>query len=300
VMSPTNAGLPPSLHRLHRLSFHGCTTLSSSVFETLLPRLPSLTHLDVSRTTITDSALASIPHSARLSHLNLSRCLRLSGSAVVQFLTTHPAATSLIYLNLLYDHSRYRLLTSADLHSLLPRLPHTLRSLTLNGAQLNSAHLPHLIPLTKHLEELGLGAADLSINELSSLVVPSPASTDSEHDDNSWTPHSLRYLDASGISAVQAGSLLNTRANGLLRAESAPLEVVEVGERVISGLGGKVGRTGWVTREFGRRAWVVRSSDSGRGERAWKMGAAFWGMRKVPVADAEVGGFYGHYMFKLL
>lgn len=35
------------------------------------------------------------------------------------------------------------------------------------------------------------------------------------------------------------------------------------------------------------------------GGRSWKWGARFWGMRKVPVARAEVGGMYGHYMFKL-
>jgi hypothetical protein len=34
------------------------------------------------------------------------------------------------------------------------------------------------------------------------------------------------------------------------------------------------------------------------GRRTWKMGATFWGMRKVPVARAEVGGMYGLYMFK--
>ena len=37
-------------------------------------------------------------------------------------------------------------------------------------------------------------------------------------------------------------------------------------------------------------------NDSGR--RAWKMGAAGWGMRKIPVACGDVGGLYGHYMFK--
>ena len=34
------------------------------------------------------------------------------------------------------------------------------------------------------------------------------------------------------------------------------------------------------------------------GRRGWKMGAMWWGMRKVPVAVGEVGGLYGHYMFK--
>jgi hypothetical protein len=28
------------------------------------------------------------------------------------------------------------------------------------------------------------------------------------------------------------------------------------------------------------------------------MGARWWGMRKIPVTVGEVGGIYGHYMFK--
>lgn len=82
-----------------------------------------------------------------------------------------------------------------------------------------------------------------------------------------------------------------------------------------------VERVGWCVREAGRRAWLVRIRDGksgegngGKGEteggeevkgdkvddgsRSWKWGACYWGMRKVPVARAEVGGMYGHYMFK--
>ncbi|KAL8693058.1 MAG: hypothetical protein Q9224_003829, partial [Gallowayella concinna] len=57
IDSPMNLGI-------RRLSLHECFTLPSSVFEILLPRLPQLTHLDVSHTRITDNALASIPESA--------------------------------------------------------------------------------------------------------------------------------------------------------------------------------------------------------------------------------------------
>jgi len=64
-----------------------------------------------------------------------------------------------------------------------------------------------------------------------------------------------------------------------------------------------LGRVGWRTSECGTRAWLVRNdSDSGSdngvsGRRDWKMGAESWGMRKIPVARAEVGGMYGSYMF---
>ncbi|KAI5308156.1 hypothetical protein KEM55_006424, partial [Ascosphaera atra] len=73
---------------------------------------------------------------------------------------------------------------------------------------------------------------------------------------------------------------------------------------------------GWVVRDLGRRNWYVRGygakgakecgvPGSGceehhidNGDRSWKMGAKWWGMRKVPVAVGDVGGLYGHYMFK--
>jgi hypothetical protein len=63
-----------------------------------------------------------------------------------------------------------------------------------------------------------------------------------------------------------------------------------------------VKRVGWCFKELGRRYWLVRErregADNDNGARGWKMGAMYWGMRKVPVARQEVGGMYGHYMFK--
>jgi hypothetical protein len=67
-----------------------------------------------------------------------------------------------------------------------------------------------------------------------------------------------------------------------------------------------VERVGWCVKEAGKRYWLVRNEKGDGGEekgrdsgaRGWKWGASFWGMRKVPVARAEVGGMYGHYMFK--
>jgi len=60
-----------------------------------------------------------------------------------------------------------------------------------------------------------------------------------------------------------------------------------------------VKRVGWVLKELGRRYWFVKDNGGkDSGARSWKMGANYWGMRKVPVVCAEVGGMYGHYMFK--
>ena len=52
----------------------------------LLPRLSNLTHLDVAHTRITDDALHSIPATACLTHLNLSKCSFLTDEGIISFL----------------------------------------------------------------------------------------------------------------------------------------------------------------------------------------------------------------------
>ncbi|KAI9765608.1 MAG: hypothetical protein M1840_007297 [Geoglossum simile] len=312
VVNPQNHSLPSTLNMV-RLSLHECNTLSSSVFETLLPRLPYLTHLDVCHTSITESALMSIPRTARLTHLNLSKCSRLRGPVVVEFLTTHPAARdTLIYLNLLCDISRYRLLSKKDVEKLLPQLPSTLRALNLNGAKIVGDHIPLLLPLTKHVEELGLGFSELSVTDLNSLLLPSSPSTlndDSKEgpsgEEKNWIPHAVRYLDITGLSEIKASTLFSTSSCALVTPMTQPLEVLEIGEKLQKELRDREAtnkRIGWTVKDLGRRGWYVRqpsqdqANDSGK--RAWKMGASWWGMRKIPVAYGDVGGLYGHYMFK--
>jgi hypothetical protein len=301
IASPLPSQLP-----ITRLSLHECTILPSSVFEVLLPRLPRLTHLDVAHTRITDSALQSIPATATLTHLNLSKCSSLSGSAVVEFLATHPAARSLVYLNLAMDAKSAEMLTAADITSLLPILPSTLRSLSLKGSKMDASHVPLLLPLSKHVEELGLGR-HLSLSDITHLFIPDQNAEVEEQ--MKWIPHALRYIDASDLSASQLdlGTLFGSSCP-VLKSVAQPLEVLEVGTEVwkkLSGTGNErvVKRAGWCLKEAGRRGWLVRedfgdSQQRDDGRRGWKWGASYWGMRKVPVARAEVGGMYGHYMFK--
>ncbi|KAI9892473.1 MAG: hypothetical protein M1814_001430 [Vezdaea aestivalis] len=307
VITASNIALPLSLS-IQRLSLHECATLPSSIFEVLLPRLPRLTHLDVGRTQINDKALLSIPLSAQLSHLNISKCTNLTGERVVDFLNHHPAAFKLVYLNLLADLSRHRLLLPADLERLLPSLPRTLRSLNLGGAKVSKDNLPQIIPLTKHLEELGLGYANLSMEDLNTIFVTPPAENEDGDidllDESSQEPTALHYLDLTGVNSITIGTLLSPKS--LLKGpKSEPLEVIELGGPLIDKLKGvdKGPRNvGWVTREVGRRGWWVRKPlvvNENAGKRPWKLGARWWGMRKVPVAHCEVGGIYGHYMFKI-
>ncbi|KAH8822014.1 hypothetical protein F5884DRAFT_817266 [Xylogone sp. PMI_703] len=292
----------PEILPLTRLNLHECTILPSKVFATLLPRMPRLTHLDAAHTRITDEALFSIPQTARLTHLNLSRCSHLTGPRVVQFLTTHPAASTLVYLNLGMDAKSHELFSSEDLKTLIPVLPTTLRSLSLKGSKMESSHIPALLPLTKHLEELGLGR-NINASDVRSLLFPSDDLPLEEQ--LSWTPHSLRYMDISDLSLQQLDlSSMFSSSSPLLTNVSRPLEVVELSQVAYTKLenGQAVKRAKWRFQEAGRRWWIVRDQKDepikDNGSRDWKWGANSWGMRKIPVARADVGGMYGLYMFK--
>ncbi|KAL4867011.1 hypothetical protein BDV12DRAFT_198613 [Aspergillus spectabilis] len=305
-------GLPLTLPNLRRVSFHECSGISSSSFEILLPRLVNLTHLDVTHTQISEDALFALPETARITHLGLARCIKLGGPRVVEFLTTHPAVCdSLVFLNVMTDASRYRLLEEEDVTKLLPKLPTTLRSLNLGGAKVTSAHTEALIPLTKHLEELGLSSADLSAQDLSRFfALPKSAGENGEDATAAapWVPSSLCYLDLAKVPRLTVGVVFNTNSCLLLTKQSYPLQVIEFSDKLITPLREKPKNTksspDWTVRELGRRGWYVRDPASmpdtaiDDGSRSWKMGARWWGMRKIPVAVGDVGGLYGHYMFK--
>lgn len=297
---------------LKRLSLHKCTTLPSSVFERLLPRLFCLTHLDVAGTRITDAALTSIPHTARITHLNLAKCNNLSAEAIISFLSSHPAAAGLVWLSLATDASTHETFSEEGIRRLLPVLPTSLKSLSLKGSKMNTTHVPLLLPLTKHLEELALGRG-LGITDTNALFIPeTPPPSDPDAMDldppplspaEAWQPHTLRYLDLSDLwsTEVDVPTLYDGARCALLTqpAATAPLEVLEVSGDVGKRLkDAPLRRLGWHRSEAGARTWVVRDAAAG-GEagRDWKMGAESWGMRKVPVAKADVGGMYGSYMF---
>ncbi|KAJ5666015.1 uncharacterized protein N7477_008463 [Penicillium maclennaniae] len=299
--------LPMSMPNLQRLSFHECSTIPAPLFDTLLSRLTNLTHLDLTHTQVNDSALFAIPETARITHLSVSRCTRLRPSALVEFLTTHPAVRdSLVFLNLMTDPTRFRLLEEDDVTALLPRLPRTLRSLNLGGAKVTSDHAPLLVPLTKHLEELSLASADISVADVNSFFART-RQTESGAEE-SLPPSTLCYLDLTKVSSMTIASIFNTNTCSLLSDQSYPLQVVEFVDRIINPLRerAKTQRVsvGWTVRELGRRGWYVRDRWSvpnepiDDGSRSWKMGARWWGMRKIPMAIGDVGGIYGHYMFK--
>ncbi|KAK4108670.1 hypothetical protein N656DRAFT_816387 [Canariomyces notabilis] len=287
-----------------RLSLHKCLTLPSAIFETILPRLPRLTHLDVAGTRITDAALNSIPPTARITHLNLAKCTLLSARGVIDFLTNHPAVRELQFLSLATDARSHQLFNADHITELIPLLPKTLKSLSLKGSKMEAAHVDALRPLSKHLEELAIGRS-LKLSDVNRLFVPDEDSDVAMQID--WVPHTLRYIDLSDNwgSDIDLGYLFSSSC-AILKPFSEPLEVVELAEDVLRRVGksaAALSKAGWQLNECGSRGWLVRKPDPNAkgprddGRRGWKMGAESWGMRKIPVARAEVGGMYGSFMF---
>ncbi|KAH7367320.1 leucine rich repeat domain-containing protein [Plectosphaerella cucumerina] len=304
------AELPDTLP-ITRLSFHKCLTLPSTVFEEILPRLPGLTHLDLTQTKVTDKALLSIPHTARITHLNIAKCTLLTAEGVIKFLSTHPAVKhTLVYLSVATDARSSQLFTEEDVTALLPILPKTLRSLSLKGSQMTQAHIELLRPLTKYLEELAIGR-QIDIMGAAKLFLPAEKEEDQKEKDADAMdvdeepveeePSTLRYLDLSDLwgSELDLPTLFSKKCC-LLHSESIPLEVIEVSEQSFKSLSRNksLHQIGWSLQEIGSRCWMVRiQKDGDRGHRWWKMGADHWGMRKIPVARADVGGMYGSFMF---
>lgn len=324
VLNPENSHLPSSIG-LRRVGFHGCPTLPSYVFSTLLPRLSHVTHLDLSHTQITDDTLWLIPKTARITHLALSRCNRLKGQNVVNFLIDHPAVKNLIVLHLLFEPLKYRLLSEDDVEDLLAAIPKSLRSLNLSGARTDSRHVPLLRRVAKQLEELSLGHADISIDDINNIIAPGYGNESWARDgitrdapathDEPPVRHNLRYLDLTGVSSVSPGSIFYTRNCSLLTPASYPLQVLEFGEKVLEGLSERKAagiKLGWVVRgTHARRGWYVRAEPgtlaggkevadlcrADDGARSWKMGGKWWGSRKIGAAAGEIVGVYGYYAF---
>ena len=300
----------PAELTIRRLSFHKVMSLPPSVFEIILPRLPRVTHLDLCGTKVTDSALASIPASARITHLNLAKCKSLTARNVIDFIAKHPAASELVYLSLATDARSHQLFDVEHVTELLQVLPPTLKSLSLKGSRMDASHIDLLRPLTKHLEELALGRS-LTLEDVNRLFVPDEKPGEEEANiaaQLEWVPHTLRYIDLSDFwgGELDLGYLFNNNGCALLKKFSEPLAVIEVADesfRRIVKSQAALQRLGWRTSEVRSRGWMVRgvtkatcaTRDDGR--RGWKMGAESWGMRKIPVARAEVGGMYGSYMF---
>jgi len=173
---------------------------------------------------------------------------------------------------------------------------------------MDASHIDLLRPLTKHLEELALGRA-LKLADVNRLFVADPPAQKDEDSmdvdeeaDKPWVQPALKFLDLSDFWGSELDlPYLFSRDCAILKHSSEPLDVVEVAEegfKRVSKSRVALKQIGWRTSEVGSRGWLVRDTKArDNGCRGWKMGAENWGMRKIPVAKAEVGGMYGFMMF---
>ncbi|KAJ5037987.1 uncharacterized protein L3040_006862 [Drepanopeziza brunnea f. sp. 'multigermtubi'] len=156
----------------------GLHLVPSAMLGSLLPRMHRLQVLDVSRTRVTAEALASIPATARLTHLNIAGCQLLACDRLVAFLTTHPAVTrSLQVLRAGHvQQQQQQVITTLSttssssspsepqdplredqINALLAAAPRSLRSLDLGMARMGRGNIPSLQAACGQLEELSLG-----------------------------------------------------------------------------------------------------------------------------------------------
>ena len=166
-------------------------------------------------------------------------------------------------------------------------------------------HIELLRPLTKHLEELALGR-NLTLSDVHRLFVPDVKEDHDMEGVEEWVPQTLRFLDISDMwgGDLDFGQLFGSSC-AIMTKFSEPLTVLEIPDDIARRLTKSpaiLSRVGWKMSDCGSRTWLVRDRTSAStigddGRRSWKMGAESWGMRKIPVAEAEVGGMYGSYMF---
>lgn len=223
-----------------KLSFHGCSTIPADLFIKILPRLTHITHLDLTHTLVTPEALLSLPATARLTHLSLAKCVKLSSHGLLKFLLLHPATRHLEWLNLMYDVTKPSPLSYADFDTILRYLPPSLTYLNLSGLPVKDRHLPTLQAMTS-LRGLSLGHANIEIPALTKFLS---------------AMSSLVYVDLTGIPnsglwLIQAGTLFEANPHIDIFEFSAEVLMRLRGVK-IPGFGLEIGkaRRGWLYRQF--------------------------------------------------
>lgn len=234
ALATTAAAMPSS--NILRLSLHGCSTVSPGILETLLAKLPRLTRLDLTHTQVTSPALLGMPQTATLSHLSLSKCVRLSSEGTLKFLVLHKATRTLQWLNMLFEVTRPSPISSQDLDTILRYLP-ALKYLNLHGLPVR--RLDSLATM-KTLQSLSLGYAPVSLAALQALLPKLPQ---------------LKYLDLSGNPNI---NLWTVQDPALLHANRS-IEMFELSTDLLSRMDGvKLPGFSTVVGQ-GRRGWLVRT-----------------------------------------
>lgn len=172
----------PGMENITDLSFHDCTDLPSWVLEKVLINLPNLKKLDLTHTQITSKNLQKIPHSAQLTHLNLSYCIQLTTRELISFFINHPAVTGhhLVWLSLQCDNSTNTTLSNNQLTFLLKMLDCDFHYLNLGGLDVSNENLTLIKKKFVNLKSLGLANCDFNQQQIIELLSP-PLNDDGEY-----------------------------------------------------------------------------------------------------------------------
>ncbi|KAI5957156.1 hypothetical protein KGF54_000084 [Candida jiufengensis] len=194
-----------------KLSLHDCSNLSANLLEKILIKLPNLKRLDLTHTSINSSTLLQLSTNIRLTHLNLSRCSKLTTKDLIHFLTSHPAICngSLQWLNLQIDSNVISPLSDVYLLYTLKHLnaPH-LKYLNIGGMPINSRILFTIKEKFPELISLNIShARSLTLEELNEFMINNK---------------NIKYLDLTGIKSLNKNikTFLKTNFN-------SNLEVIE-------------------------------------------------------------------------
>lgn len=163
------------LHDLFKVSFHDCSNLQLETYEKIIPHLVNLRRLDLNHTSITSTFLTQhMPQTARLTHLSLARCSKLTTKDLIQFLTQHPSVSNglLQWLSLQTDSNVVSPLSDTYLLFTLRNLNAPgLRYLNLGGLPIDKRHLQVIKTKFTSLESLGiLHSANVDINDINEYL----------------------------------------------------------------------------------------------------------------------------------
>lgn len=253
-----------NLQNLFKVLFHDCSNLALSTFAKILPHLISLRKLDLNHTSITSTVLnESLPHLARLSHLSLARCSKLTTKDLINFLVHHPAVSqaSLEWLNLQIDSNVVPPLNETYLLFTLKHMnAPNLRYLNLGGSPINSRILAVIKQNFPLLESLIISHSSVNLDELNHHL----------HENSS-----LKFLDITGckhITRWNITTLLKTNFHSSLQAiefdyktlyELSAGEYIKVEPIQQSFLEPAVLPQIWKFYDNeGRRAWLYQIDDS--------------------------------------
>jgi hypothetical protein len=233
---------------LTKISFHGCSTIPSAVFERIFPKLVNIKRLDLTHTQVTPEALLALPESLRLSHLSLAKCTKLDSHGLLKFLILHPATKYLTWLNLMFEATRPVPISRADFETIMRYLNAPLQYLNLYGLPVTQSHLRHLTKFD--LRGLSLGHADINLQTLQDFLpqLPHLEYIDLTGNPNitMWTlqdPQFFEYNSNIGIFEFSADKL--SKLNG----SAVPGFSVEIGR----------GRRGWIRRKAAKPLTRIRS-----------------------------------------